>query len=143
MKQHLRTEKANKSGRSVIWLLGMLTEDMELFYWCMLALKYQGAIKNTVKEAYVWNSIHKARKIVDSAVRHLDVGADGIRRAQVTTKKPEGREKVYIVVNFDKDDCTCTCGHSEQGNTCKHQVCKQHLQPVLAIFLLAPEDGKY
>lgn len=122
MKMHLRTEKLPKQGRSIVWLLGMLTDDLELFYWCMLSLKFQGAIRNTVKEAHLWASIHKARKIADSGVRNLDVGADGIRRAEVTTCKPNCSPKVYIVTNYNKDDASCTCGHSEQGNTCKHQV---------------------
>ena len=88
-----------------------------------------------MKEKYVWASIHKARTIDPENVTLLDQGPDGRSRALVKTIRLNENDKeivkVHIVENYQKDDCTCTCGHSEQGNTCKHQVSYGEFHPAV------------
>lgn len=66
----------------------------------------------------MWKSIHKAKAIADSDVIFME--HEGQCIAQVKSTSEEGKE--HLFVNYNKDKCYCTCGMSQQGNSCKHQV---------------------
>ncbi|KAL3684614.1 hypothetical protein R1sor_002636 [Riccia sorocarpa] len=64
-------------------------------------------------------AIRKARGIPDCNVVPCPP-VNGVKLALVSS---QSRELCFHEVqNWDKDNCSCTCGLSVQGNVCKHQI---------------------
>lgn len=116
-KAELKKDKAVVQGRTMTWLLNAMLR-LENFYWCTSRVKWQGRIRNRKIEEQVWNTIHRARAIPDCDV--ILMQHEGQKIARVKSVSIAGKE--HLVVNYDKDTCTCTCGLSVQGNSYKHQV---------------------
>ncbi|KAL3675587.1 hypothetical protein R1sor_025535 [Riccia sorocarpa] len=119
LKQYLRGSKKGKMSRRVVWLVSMLTDKIEPFYYCSAELKQQGHLRNRIVASLVIAAIRKARDIPITDVIQC-VEQNGKKIALVTSQSR--RDCLHEVRGWDSDDCTCTCGFSIQGNACKHQI---------------------
>ncbi|KAL3682915.1 hypothetical protein R1sor_000937 [Riccia sorocarpa] len=63
LKQYLRVSKKEKISRRMIWLVTMLTEKVEAFYYYASELKQQSQIRNRIMASVVVAVIRKAREI--------------------------------------------------------------------------------
>ncbi|KAL3694150.1 hypothetical protein R1sor_007801 [Riccia sorocarpa] len=109
----------SEAARRVVWLIMMLTDRLEPFYFCTSELKQQGHIRNRIVGKLVIKAIKRARDIPDSHVIPCPP-QNGMKMALVSS---QSRNLCFHEVNgWDKDICTCTCGSSIQGNVCKHQI---------------------
>ncbi|KAL2628981.1 hypothetical protein R1flu_013667 [Riccia fluitans] len=73
-----------KSARTNIWLVNMLTEDMEAFFFCTSELKRQGKVRNRIVGGLVMGCIKQARAIPNEDVIHAPP-VDGKKAAFVTS----------------------------------------------------------
>ncbi|KAL3680109.1 hypothetical protein R1sor_023065 [Riccia sorocarpa] len=119
LKQYLRGSRKEKSSRRVVWLVMMLTERLEPFYYCTSELKEQGHIRNRIVAKFVIAAIKKAREIPDTSVIPCPP-LNGLKLALVSSSSRA--HCFHEVHGWDKDSCTCTCGLSVQGNVCKHRI---------------------
>ncbi|KAL3701153.1 hypothetical protein R1sor_019175 [Riccia sorocarpa] len=119
LKAHLRCSRRGKSGRKIFWLVRMLTETVETFFWCASELKRQGRLRNNIVGRLVLASIIKAKDMPDSNV--LDQSTvDGKEVAWVRSGSDPSR--IHEVVGWNSDKGGCSCGWAVQGNVCKHQI---------------------
>lgn len=120
LKVELKTDKQTIKGRSLVWLLENI-RVIENHYWCISANKFQGRIANRTIEGHVHKCLNRAKAIPDEYVKLLEYGSHKCASVRSTSSKYEGM-KEHLVTDWDLDSCTCTCGYSLQGNSCKHQV---------------------
>ncbi|KAL3699913.1 hypothetical protein R1sor_017935 [Riccia sorocarpa] len=119
LKQYLRGSKKGKMSRRVVWLITMLTEKIEPFYYCAAELKQQGVIRNRIVAGLVLAAIRSAQKIPDINVIRMPA-QNGTKVSLVAS---ESRPScLHEVMGWDTDLCSCTCGFAIQGNVCKHQI---------------------
>ncbi|KAL3681360.1 hypothetical protein R1sor_024316 [Riccia sorocarpa] len=119
LKQYLRGSRKEKSSRRVVWLITTLTDRLEPFYFCTSELKQQGQVRNRIVVKFILAAIKKAREIPDSHVIPCPP-REGLRMALVSSQsRPLCLHEVY---GWDRNTCSCACGFSVQGNTCKHQI---------------------
>ncbi|KAL3691667.1 hypothetical protein R1sor_005318 [Riccia sorocarpa] len=119
LKQYLRGSKKGKMSRQVVWLISMLTDKVEPFFYCASELKQQGQTRNRIVASIVLAAIRKTRLIPNGHVIPCP-DQNGTKLCLVRSEsKPSC---LHQVCGWDTDICSCTCGFSIQGNVCKHQI---------------------
>ncbi|KAL3690905.1 hypothetical protein R1sor_004556 [Riccia sorocarpa] len=96
----------------------MLTEKIELSYWCSSELKLQGRTRNRIVEDQVVSVTVKARSIPNSHMQTVE--SDGVLFRVCQSQKSPG--VFYTVSDWGSTNSKCTCPHSSLGNLCKHEV---------------------
>ncbi|KAL3679156.1 hypothetical protein R1sor_022112 [Riccia sorocarpa] len=119
LKTYLRCSRRGKAGRKVFWLLQILTDTLETFFWCASELKRQGRLRNNIVGRLVLAAILKAKSIPDSSVLEQS-NVDGKEVAWIRSVSDPSR--IHEVVGWNSDKGGCTCGWAVQGNVCKHQI---------------------
>ncbi|KAL3679342.1 hypothetical protein R1sor_022298 [Riccia sorocarpa] len=118
LKVHLRASRKGRSNRHVSWLLHILVDVIENYYWCLASLKQQGHIRNTIIHKLVLSAIENARTIPDEHVSMHVI--DGKNCAFVRSQNKPWQQ--HEVTSFDTDAASCTCSQGSQGSFCKHQI---------------------
>ncbi|KAL3687890.1 hypothetical protein R1sor_014199 [Riccia sorocarpa] len=119
LKTHLRCSRRGKAARKIFWLLQILTDTLETFFWCASELKRQGRLRNNIVGRLVLAAILKAKSIPDSSVLEQS-NVDG--KEVVWIRSVSDPSRIHEVVGWNSDKGGCTCGWAVQGNVCKHQI---------------------
>ncbi|KAL3685941.1 hypothetical protein R1sor_003963 [Riccia sorocarpa] len=118
LKVHLRASRKGRPNRRVSWLLHILVDVIENYYWCLASLKQQGHIRNSIVHKLLLSAIENARTIPDE---HVSVHViDGKNCAFVRSQNKPWQQ--HEVTSFDSDAASCTCSQGAQGSICKHQI---------------------
>lgn len=119
LKTHLRASRKNKGNRTVSWLITMLTDTIESFFWCSAELKHQGRLRNQIIGRLVLAAIRKAKDIPDDNVT-MYKSEEGMTMGRVISCN--NSQRAHEINGYDTHTAACTCGSALQGNICKHQV---------------------